>query len=146
MRLGIIAACALILWTQPARLASGLTPIAKATLAAAQHCEQPRPVEPDVKAPGSSYQDDGMPPARFRGNTAVILQTLTPAEVEKKCDDGPPTCGYVTLACTVVIQGKHDHTALMIMPNPCSSPDDPYAVLLCHELGHANGWPDSHGQ
>jgi antirestriction protein ArdC len=32
------------------------------------------------------------------------------------------------------------------MPNPCAFPDsDAYAHLLCHELGHANGWPPTHG-
>jgi len=34
----------------------------------------------------------------------------------------------------------------IIAPNPCSFPDtDAYARILCHEIGHANGWPSTHG-
>jgi hypothetical protein len=30
-----------------------------------------------------------------------------------------------------------------IMPNPCAW-RDPYAKMMCHELGHANGWAAGH--
>jgi antirestriction protein ArdC len=35
---------------------------------------------------------------------------------------------------------------LLIMPDPCKFPaTDNYARLMCHELGHLDGWPGSHG-
>jgi hypothetical protein len=34
----------------------------------------------------------------------------------------------------------------IVAPNPCVYAGDPYADLLCHELGHVNGWPASHPQ
>ena len=35
----------------------------------------------------------------------------------------------------------------VIAPNPCSYPEtDLYARILCHEIGHANGWPATHGR
>jgi antirestriction protein ArdC len=34
----------------------------------------------------------------------------------------------------------------LVLPNPCAfGSNDRYAALLCHELGHANGWPPTHG-
>lgn len=32
----------------------------------------------------------------------------------------------------------------IIMPDPCLYPDENYARLMCHELGHTKGWPSNH--
>lgn len=80
-------------------------------------------------------------PPQFQNNRTVVLHTMTPEEVTKKCGDpGKAANGeklYV-VACGD-INGKH-----VYMPNPCKYPEvkdeNSYAHLLCHEIAHTEGW------
>jgi hypothetical protein len=77
---------------------------------------------------------------RFQHNATVILTTADQDGINRAClpDFGAAPEGMKTDACE--IGGK------VIAPNPCSYPEtDSYAHLLCHEIGHANGWPATHG-
>jgi hypothetical protein len=74
---------------------------------------------------------DGMPPARFRAPASLIVKTGAVAE----CGDAGP--GLVFEACA------RDKT--VFMPNPCDFPSEKFAVLLCHESAHLQGWPAEHG-
>ena len=68
------------------------------------------------------------------------VQRADQGEIQRVCEAkfGAPPAGMRTNAC--------DTGERMVMPNPCNFPDtDRYAHLLCHELGHANGWPPTHG-
>jgi hypothetical protein len=47
-------------------------------------------------------------------------------------------CGKGVIACADV--GGPD----VVMPDPCIYKFDPYAVTLCHELGHNKGWNAEH--
>lgn len=77
----------------------------------------------------------GPAPGRYRGdNHAQVVFTSRQEVLDAAC---PPTADYTALACTV---GKRRIT----LPNPCLWPNDPYAVLVCHELGHVNGWSAKH--
>ena len=89
--------------------------------------------------PASLYSDS-TPPVRYRRDTTVQLQVTDQEGIEQACHPvfGPPPAGMKTDACE--IDGR------IVAPNPCRFPDsDAYAHLLCHELGHANGWPATHG-
>jgi hypothetical protein len=86
-----------------------------------------------------SYYTNQSPPQRFQRDTTVQLQITGQDGIDRACHKafGAPPPGMKTDACE--IDGR------VIAPNPCSFPADPYARLLCHEIGHANGWPASHG-
>jgi hypothetical protein len=74
---------------------------------------------------------DGMPPTRFRAPRKMKVETGSVA----KC--GTPAKGFVFEGCT---DGVVVH-----VPNPCDFPNESFAVLLCHEQGHLQGWPADHG-
>lgn len=69
------------------------------------------------------------PPMRMQGDARAVLEAIEPEAIES-------VCGPDTLACMRDVS----HSPTVVMPNPCAFPWDPYAVLLCHELGHVNGW------
>ncbi len=93
-------------------------------------------------APGEPTRfSDGRPPERFQGNTSVRLEVTDQAGIERACHPlfGAPPAGMQTQACQT---GDR-----VIAPNPCTFPQtETYARLLCHELGHANGWASTHGE
>jgi hypothetical protein len=94
-----------------------------------------------VLAPDSPLYDDGRPPLRFQGDATVRLEITDQAGIERSCHAlfGAPPAGMRTNACQT---GER-----MIVPNPCRAPQtETYARLLCHELGHANGWASTHGE
>jgi hypothetical protein len=64
--------------------------------------------------------------------------------VDRLCSDEATGPGdQVPLAC-VRSDGKGH--AFLIAANPClAARRDLYAAILCHELGHLNGWPSTHG-
>jgi hypothetical protein len=53
-------------------------------------------------------------------------------------------CGEGTIACAAF---DEDKTPVLILPNPCPLAEvDLYAAIVCHEIGHLNGWPKGHGK
>jgi hypothetical protein len=91
-------------------------------------------------APNSTPYSDSRPPVLFQRDATMTLEVANQGEIDDTCHAlfGNPPSGMRTQACT---SGRK-----VIMPNPCSFPDsDAYAHLLCHELGHLNGWPATHG-
>jgi hypothetical protein len=89
----------------------------------------------------STIASDGMPPLRFRGDKEIRVTFKQQPLIDHACRDFAAPAGFKRLACThVSVFGS-----IITMPNPCEFEFDPYAVLMCHELGHANGWPSTHG-
>lgn len=90
----------------------------------------------------SSLYSDDWPPKRFwtkspSQQTRLII-TYDQNEVDRLCGGGDPM--WTTLACS----DSANNT--VAMPNPCTYPaTDFYAQILCHEIGHLNGWPPNHG-
>ena len=83
--------------------------------------------------------NDGRPPERFTQGATVSVEFRDQAGIDVECQAlfGQPPAGAKTNAC---FTGRK-----VIMPNPCSFPKtDTYAHLLCHELGHVNGWTAAH--
>jgi len=101
-----------------------------------QVCSKPVPVPSSALAQNSTYYSDGMPPERFRANRKVMIQFGGQADIERVCGKAP--CNMIMLAC--------QPPNLLMLPNPCKyGPSDEFAKLVCHELGHLNGWPATHG-
>jgi hypothetical protein len=87
-------------------------------------------------AANSTYYSDTMPPERFRANAQVTIQFAGQDTIDKICGKAP--CNLITLGCQTPKK--------IILPNPCKyGSKDAFAELACHELGHLNGWPATHG-
>ena len=89
--------------------------------------------------PEPALFSDAKPPARFQGPTTVTLQVTDQAGIDRACHPlfGKPPAGMKTDACQF---GDR-----VVLPDPCTFPaSDRYAAILCHELGHANGWSSRH--
>lgn len=76
-----------------------------------------------------------LPQPKYMGNKIVIVKFVDDANTKKNC--GVASEGHI-VACSGIGQDW------MILPNACQFKDDPYARVVCHELGHSNGWPANH--
>jgi hypothetical protein len=73
-----------------------------------------------------------LPPKRF-----IVEKNITEARfISRK--QMVQDCGKKVIAC------GHINKAIITLPHPCLYPNDPYALLVCHELGHNNGWNAEH--
>ncbi len=89
-------------------------------------------------AAGANLFSDDRPPERYRANAAFTVELKDQAGIDRSCQPlfGEPPKGMKTDACAT---GER-----VILPNPCDYPEESYARMLCHELGHVNGWPPTH--
>lgn len=94
-------------------------------------------------APHSTLYSDAWPPDRFKGNAIVKVRFADPRDINGPfCGKAP--AGMVTEACTFF--DKDSGEWIVTLPNPNGFPkSDDYARLVAHEIGHANGWPATHG-
>jgi hypothetical protein len=83
-----------------------------------------------------SLIDDGPPPVRYMSDTVATVTFAT--DINARCGAAPK--GYTKLACAGVSAGW------MVLPNACAYPTESYAQTVCHEMGHVNGWPETHGE
>jgi len=81
----------------------------------------------------STLYFDGMPPKRYQGNVRVLIATVD--NLNGVCGQPPP--GKFWYGCTRGIT--------VFVNNPCLSGSQEYARILCHEFGHINQWPATHG-
>jgi hypothetical protein len=91
-------------------------------------------------APNSTTVSDARPPERFLADKTVTVQFTDQSGIDKVCHPrfGTPPAGMKTNACAT--------GSRVVVPNPCDfAQTERYAHLLCHELGHMNGWPSTHG-
>lgn len=95
----------------------------------------PEEIERDNNVTRGEAPSDWQPPAQFQGNALAAVYFASEAEVQRLCGDG-------TRGCEKMDAPRHP---LLVVGNPCGlTYFDAYAVELCHELGHANGWPADH--
>lgn len=94
----------------------------------------------EAPRPGSEVAS-GKPPVRYRGDTTALVMFVS--DVETACREAglKVVKGTVTEACTV-LGGPQP---AIIVPNACKKGGQ-YAVNFCHEIGHVNGWPPTHGE
>lgn len=76
---------------------------------------------------------DGWPPVRYTKNNTAFVHFTDKKSIARGClDDRDEACSF----------GPPNE---LYVPNPCKfDARDDYARLLCHEIGHLNGWPDNH--
>jgi hypothetical protein len=87
--------------------------------------------------PHATWWNTDVPPPKYRGNAVVTVYFEDPNQIQTEMTHNV-ACKGTFFAYQV---NKEMH-----MPNPCTYPKtDAYARLLCHELGHRNGWPAWHG-
>lgn len=82
---------------------------------------------------GCGEHDRGLPPQEFRrdGEARIAFHDYADAECRRR--GLVHRTGVVNLAC--------EQNGEIVMPNPCAWGErSDYADLLCHELGHVNGW------
>lgn len=81
------------------------------------------------------------PPKEMRFDTSVEVEFVHPAKVGVRCANR----GASYFGLPSINAGACSDTVLMTVPNPCYVIGGGwYASLLCHELGHANGWQVNH--
>lgn len=81
---------------------------------------------------------DGLPPTRFMGENVAV--TIYANDVTQYCPTQPMP-GYRLLGCHFTTT---DGVPIIVLPNPCFVPDEVYALIACHELGHRNSWGANH--
>jgi hypothetical protein len=109
----------------------------------ATSCAKGRPLPPTATAPGSTWSSDEAPPERFQGDATVTVRFVAPERVQAECIRAgrpAPGCGQRIVACS------SSRGRWLIVANPCARPDEAQARDECHELGHINGWPPTHGR
>lgn len=84
--------------------------------------------------------DSAWPPERYR-NDVEAAPTFYVAQdrLERLCGWTPPRPGVVLLGC--------ERGGMIFLPNPCWDvrySREKFAELVCHEMGHANGWSGKH--
>ena len=79
-----------------------------------------------------------LPPVSRRSDVRAVVEFIAPEAVASACGGAEVAEGTwgEALGCTVMWPGR----PTIIIPNPCAFPWDSYAALVCHELGHVNGW------
>jgi hypothetical protein len=89
---------------------------------------------------GAGLLDDGPPPERFQGPARMTLVFAGQPATTRACDAGRPLPPrpWRRWACT--------RDGVTYAPDPCLYPNEAFARLLCHEKGHVNGWPPTHGK
>lgn len=80
-----------------------------------------------------------LPPLEYNKpvNKVVEVTFTHPVLVHLACGGDIPSDLQI-FACARVNGNR------MIVPDPCLHTEESYARLLCHELGHINGWPADH--
>lgn len=84
--------------------------------------------------------NDGMPPVRFQGDAAAVVVFTDRAGIDAACGIAPPP--YRIIACH---RTADNGVSVVFMPNACPTGNTEfYAKIMCHEMGHAQGWSGDH--
>jgi hypothetical protein len=78
------------------------------------------------------------PPLVRQGDARAVVEFIAPEAVAVECRGSLVATGTwgEALSCARMYPGR----PTLVLPNPCAFPFDDYATLVCHELGHVNGW------
>ena len=83
---------------------------------------------------------DGPPPIQYQGDNIAPVIFVDPSQIDFLCGSSPPP--YKTLACVTWQKVEGKAVPVMAVPNPCGPQwaGEGFAYIMCHELGHVNGW------
>jgi hypothetical protein len=74
-----------------------------------------------------------IPPAEFQKNNGAQVEFVSDFRLVEVCKNAR------AVACSGMVGDEH----VIWVQNPCKV-GGYYAAVLCHELGHVNGWPADH--
>lgn len=77
---------------------------------------------------------DWQPPQSMQSDTIVGVEFTNDETILARCGKDAAACEWR--------DGKK--RPLIVAPNPCDFTGESFALVMCHELGHANGWPADH--
>jgi hypothetical protein len=102
--------------------------------------QAPRDPPLPKNVPNATWYNTGSPPIRYQKDVTVTIHFQSPEKIDRDSQGPRSVCGSAVFAYT------NANNKTMHMPNPCTYPQtDAYARLMCHEMGHVNGWPGYHG-
>ena len=87
----------------------------------------------------TSMVDSGYPPPKYQHDgIAAVTFFVGQKKINSICGEAGP--GYQTQACAFSGDRK------LVLPNACDAEFEgqSFARLVCHEMGHLNGWPGNH--
>ena len=73
------------------------------------------------------YWKPDLPPLEFRNGTTFVIRPASRWQIKELCSEAAFACA-------------ESPSGVVNIPNPCLYRDDNYARILCHEMGHINGW------
>jgi hypothetical protein len=74
-----------------------------------------------------------LPPLKYRGDISTTVAFVN--DLNKACGEPPKDKRW--LGCR--------RGGIVYMPNPCPTGQvEEYAKIMCHEMGHVNGWTRDH--
>ena len=80
-----------------------------------------------------------LPPAQYQVDASSFVRFGDRVDIQRECTG---RVGNHSIACATIGGGS------IWIENPCdvyqADRSQHYAALLCHELGHVNGWPADH--
>lgn len=83
--------------------------------------------------------DYTLPPVRYQNDNTVVVTFAKPELVQELCRNHGQERDPHLIGCANFLPPS------MVVPNPCAFPEQPYARILCHEIGHAgSGWTYKH--
>lgn len=128
------AALVFACWVAIAAIIQATRPVTEAlTMHAQAKATAPRPIYSSIP-----IMDVPVAPERHQGNRVAVVRFEGHEGIATQCGVAKPP--LVLIACA----GKVKGVPTIAVPNPCLLPGDFYARLLCHELGHLNGWSGAH--
>lgn len=96
------------------------------------------PVSSQTIAPGGPYRGNAdetwQPPPAMTKDTFVAVRFGDRVDVHANC-------GQTAQACETQDGVR---VPLLELPNPCAWTAESYALVVCHEIGHAEGWAGDH--
>lgn len=85
---------------------------------------------------------DRLPPERFQHDTYATTFFVGMPTLEALCSGNSAPASVVVVGCT---RTMNSGAQIIVLPNPCLlGKEDYYAQIVCHEMGHTEGWPADH--
>lgn len=116
--------------------------LAALLVSVSQPAESPQPSRPHLQVlwNGKEYRPGELPPKKYQGLDFVSTRVEFVQDADSK--EGCEKYGTIgVIACTRRSAGTaYDPLSIVVMPNPCQYPEEDYARIMCHELGHVRGW------
>ena len=93
-------------------------------------------MKPLIAILAASAVSSAAPPVQYQGDASAYVHFVR--DVAATCPIKAPA-GYTLKGCHQRLGGQ----SILILPHPCAYPGE-FARIVCHEIGHTNGWSGMH--